>query len=229
GEKGRGLQVIAPTGEVIQKLSQLDLIGDCAISPDGDLLFLTGIMKQEIYCFARQGSTYDRPRVASSPTPMPSVTARVTSGLITPIPTLTRAMTPSATPLPPASALTPAQLTPVPPEKPVWRDNLSETLAEIIRPGSPYLYVAGVFCVPDDTATKKFFAEILPDEFILKYDKIIWTKVDIRSQPGYLGSYNILNVPTIIVFNSRGEQLLRLVKPVSQQYVATVLGTLSFE
>ncbi len=149
--------MIMPTCEVIQKLSQLDLIGDCAISPDGDLLFLTGIMKREIYCFACQGSTYDRSKPALSPTPKLPVAAGSTSSITTPTPVLTRTMTPSATPLPPALGPTPAQPSPVPPENLLWWDNLSEALAKVIRQGTSYLYVAAVFCVPDDTAIKSFF------------------------------------------------------------------------
>lgn len=192
GELGRGLQILSPAGQLIQKIHQLDLIGDCAISPDGDLLFLTAIQKRQIYCFARKGSTYEK---------------------LVAIPTL-----PQVSPAP--------ATTQQPPLTRQWRTNLSASFSEVIRSPTSYSYVAAVFYSPDHLLSYKFLTEILLDEFRSHYPRMLWTKVDIKEQPGFLSSYNIFRVPTIIVFNARGEELLKLINPQNQQSIANQLATL---
>ncbi|MCX7766799.1 MAG: thioredoxin family protein, partial [Candidatus Sumerlaeia bacterium] len=173
----------------IGRIHHLDLIGDCAISPDGDLLFLTGVHNQQIYCFIRKGSAYEKQ----------DFSARFGN-----------------------------QTSPVKTSSPVsdslWRTNLSDAFAEIIHPSSPYSYLAAVFYSSDILASQQFLTSQLTDELRKQFPRILWTKIDVKLYPGFLSSYSIFRVPTIIVFNARGEQLLRLINPASQQTIIDELA-----
>lgn len=191
GEQQRGLQIVTPDGKFIGRIHHLDLIGDCAISPDGDLLFLTGVHNQQIYCFNRKGSAYERQDFSSR---FGTQTSTVTTGL------------------PVADSL--------------WRTNLPDAFAEIIHSSSPYKYLAAVFYSSDNLPSQQFITSLLTDEFRRQFPQILWTKIDVKLYPGFLSSYSVFRVPTIIVFNARGEQLLRLINPASQQTITAEFASL---